>query len=50
MPESGLFQIAKKEALESVLLIEGIVQTIGWKLDYSALEIENKIVKELDSK
>ncbi|AEH01177.1 DUF4230 domain-containing protein [Lacinutrix sp. 5H-3-7-4] len=50
VPESGLFQIAKKEALESVLLIEGIVQTIGWKLDYSALEIENKIVKELDSK
>ncbi|OIQ20332.1 DUF4230 domain-containing protein [Lacinutrix sp. MedPE-SW] len=47
VPESGLFQIAKKEALESVLLIEGIVQTIGWKLDYSALEVGSEVVKEL---
>lgn len=40
VPESGLFDIAKKEALESVLLIESIVETIGWTLDYSALKIE----------
>jgi predicted SPOUT superfamily RNA methylase MTH1 len=40
VPESGLYEIAKKEALESVLLIETIVETIGWKLDYSALKIE----------
>ena len=38
VPESGLYNIAKQEALESVKLIEGIVETIGWKLDYSALE------------
>jgi len=37
--------VAQKEALETVLLIETIVETIGWKLDYTALEIgisENK--------
>jgi hypothetical protein len=47
VPESGLFNIAKKEALESVLLIEGIVETIGWKLDYSALEIGSETQKLL---
>ncbi|GGH35761.1 hypothetical protein IA57_07125 [Mangrovimonas yunxiaonensis] len=40
IPESGLFQVAQKEAMEAIALIENIVQTIGWKLDYSALEIE----------
>ena len=38
IPESGLIDTAKKEALQAVLL--KIVETIGWKLDYSALEIE----------
>ncbi len=47
VPESGLYEIAKKEALESVLLIENIVETIGWKLDYSALKIEDKSNKLL---
>ncbi|MEY8850059.1 DUF4230 domain-containing protein [Psychroserpens sp. XS_ASV72] len=45
VPESGLYEIAKKEALESILLIENIVQTIGWSLDYSALKIEDKPTK-----
>jgi len=39
IPESGLMDQARKEALEAVLLIEKIVETIGWKLDYTALEI-----------
>ena len=47
IPESGLIQIAQKEALETILLIETIVETIGWKLDYSALEIQEKVVKQL---
>jgi hypothetical protein len=47
VPESGLYEIAKKEALDSVLLIESIVETIGWKLDYSALKIEKKTTKKL---
>ena len=32
-------ETAGREALETVLLIEMIVETIGWKLDYTALEI-----------
>lgn len=38
IPQSGLLEKAKKEALTTILLIEKIVETIGWKLDYSALE------------
>ena len=37
IPESGLFDTAKSEALEAVLLIENIVETIGWTLDYQDL-------------
>jgi hypothetical protein len=47
IPESGLIQIAQKEALETILLIETIVETIGWKLDYSALKIEGETPKKL---
>nr|WP_321232320.1 DUF4230 domain-containing protein [uncultured Psychroserpens sp.] len=47
VPESGLYEIAKREALDSVLLIESIVETIGWKLDYTALKIEDKTPKKL---
>lgn len=39
--DSGLMESANKEALESVLLIEKIVETIGWSLDYTALELKN---------
>ena len=48
IPESGLYEIAGREALETVLLIENIVQTIGWKLDYSALKIEDQQIKILE--
>lgn len=47
IPESGLIQIAQKEALETILLIEAIVETIGWKLDYSALKIQEKVINKL---
>ncbi|EIJ38283.1 hypothetical protein JoomaDRAFT_1267 [Galbibacter orientalis DSM 19592] len=40
IPESGLLESAKKEALDAVLMIENMVQAIGWKLDYKALEID----------
>lgn len=40
IPESGLYDVAQNEALETLLIIESIVQTIGWKLDYSALKID----------
>ncbi len=42
IPKSGLMDRARHEALEAVLLIEKIVETIGWKLDYSALELTEK--------
>ncbi len=49
IPESGLMETARKEALQSVLLIEKIVETIGWKLDYSALEIEETEKKLIEN-
>lgn len=48
IPESGLIQVAQKEALETISLMETIVETIGWKLDYSALKIEDKNQKLID--
>lgn len=48
VPESGLFNTAKQEALESILLIENVVKTIGWQLDYSKLKLKNQSVKSID--
>lgn len=42
IPQSGLLEKARKEALATILLMEKIVETIGWKLDYSALETDVK--------
>lgn len=47
IPASGLMETTKKEALETVLLIEKILETIGWKLDYSALEISGAVKSKL---
>ncbi|MAX70094.1 MAG: hypothetical protein CMC76_03190 [Flavobacteriaceae bacterium] len=47
IPESGLYNIAKQEALEAIHLIENLVETIGWTLDYSALKIEESDKKLL---
>ena len=48
IPDSNLIQLANKEALEAILLMESLVETIGWKLDYTALETteENKKISE----
>lgn len=46
VPESGLLESAKKEALDAVLMIESMVQAIGWKLDYSALQLKEGVVPE----
>jgi hypothetical protein len=56
IPASGLFDTAKSEALEAVLLIQNIVETIGWTLDYQDLllaknqkgMIQNEPVKKLE--
>ncbi len=47
IPESGLLNTAKKEALETILLIEEIAKTIDWEIDYKALEISNNKQKLL---
>jgi hypothetical protein len=47
IPESTLMESAKKEALTAVTLMQNIVETIGWKLDYSALKIETSEIKFL---
>ncbi|MGB5690988.1 MAG: DUF4230 domain-containing protein [Flavobacteriaceae bacterium] len=39
IPESGLMETARREAMEAVLIMEKLVETIGWTLDYSALEL-----------
>ncbi|WP_224484995.1 DUF4230 domain-containing protein [Robertkochia aurantiaca] len=49
IPESGLLDSAKKEALDAVLMIENMVQAIGWKLDYSALELDEKTDLKIDA-
>lgn len=46
VPESGLLLEASRQALDTIHLIETLVETINWKLDYSALEI-NETVKAL---
>ncbi|TPN87354.1 DUF4230 domain-containing protein [Aquimarina algicola] len=49
IPQSGLMESAKKEALTAISLMETLAQAIGWKLDYSALELNNnKDTKQLD--
>ncbi|MGF1555275.1 DUF4230 domain-containing protein [Paucihalobacter sp.] len=45
IPESGLFSAAQREALEAIAIMQHIVETIGWKLDYSALELEAEATK-----
>ena len=39
IPESNLMQTANQEALNTIALMESLVATIGWKFDYSALEL-----------
>ena len=49
IPQSGLMDKARKEALDTILLMEKIVETIGWKLDYTALTLENEDSKKIDN-
>ena len=42
VPQSGLLEEASKQALDTIHLMETLVETINWKLDYSGmLEIDN---------
>lgn len=48
IPKSGLMETARKEAWQAVMMIEKIVETIGWRLDYSALELSEERDKLLE--
>ncbi|WP_031427425.1 DUF4230 domain-containing protein [Flavimarina sp. Hel_I_48] len=37
IPQSGLYAEASKQALSTISLMKNLVETIGWKLDYTAL-------------
>ncbi len=39
IPDSSLMHTARAEALQAIQVIEKIVGTIGWTLDYSSLEL-----------
>ena len=48
IPESGLFNVARVEALEAIKIIESLVETIGWTLDYEALKLPLENQKALE--
>lgn len=47
IPESGLLNSAKKEALDTILMIEKMIETSGWKLNYSQLVLPTAEAKKL---
>ncbi|CAL65056.1 DUF4230 domain-containing protein [Christiangramia forsetii] len=49
IPQSGLMDQARKEALDTIVLMEKIVETIGWKLDYTALTIEDSENEKIEN-
>lgn len=50
VPESGLMDTARHEALEAILFMEKIVETLGWKLDYEALNLDAPVEQLLQSR
>jgi len=48
IPQSGLMDTARREALEAILLMEKLVETIGWKLEYSSLELSPEEKEKLN--
>jgi hypothetical protein len=49
VPSSGVMEEASHQAFDTLQLINKLVQTINWRLDYCALSIDNP-KKELSSK
>lgn len=50
VPESGLMDQAKKEAILAIKMMEGLAATIGWTLDYNELVLNEALeTKKLDS-
>lgn len=48
IPDSGLLETARNEALEAVLMMQNIVETIGWRLDYEDLLLPDGSVKRME--
>ncbi len=48
IPESGLLDSAKTEAIEAVLMMQNIVETIGWTLDYQDLLLSQSEKSQLE--
>ena len=48
IPESGLLNTANKEALDTILMIEKLLETSGWKLNYSQFVLPNSDSKKLN--
>ncbi|TSE04821.1 MULTISPECIES: DUF4230 domain-containing protein [Aquimarina] len=50
IPQSGLMESARKEALTAIALMETLAESIGWTLDYSALQLDdnNPNTKQLE--
>lgn len=46
IPESGLYREASKQALESIMMMEKLVETINWKLDYTSLLLPESELKK----
>jgi len=47
IPESGLLNTAQKEALDTILMIEKMIETSGWKLNYSDLVLDSTVTKQI---
>lgn len=47
IPESGLLAEASQQALETIHLMEKLLETINWTLDYSALNLESPSPRNL---
>ena len=50
IPSSGLLEEASKQALETIHLMEKLVETINWKLDYSNLKVEETTREAISEK
>lgn len=48
IPASGLLNSAEIKALETVKIMEQIVSTFGWKLNYNKLQLQEPDIKKLN--
>lgn len=49
IPQSGLYDEASKQALSTITMMQNLVETIGWKLDYTALQQAEEPQKKVTS-